>query len=65
VILGTAATPELLSKLPKERVIAALDARDGEVVVKGWTEGTGRGIVERMAELRPYVGGFLGHLRRA
>ncbi|MBK9645167.1 MAG: phosphoribosyl-ATP diphosphatase [Deltaproteobacteria bacterium] len=59
VILGTAATPELLSKLPKERVIAALDARDGEVVVKGWTEGTGRGIVERMAELRPYVGGFL------
>ena len=59
VILGTAATPELLSKLPKNRVIAALDARDGEVVVKGWTEGTGRGIVERMAELRPYVGGFL------
>ena len=59
VILGTAATPELLSKLPKDRVIAALDARDGEVVVKGWTEGTGRGIVERMAELRPYVGGVL------
>lgn len=59
VILGTAARPELLSKLPKERVIAALDARDGEVVVKGWTEGTGRGIIERMAELRPYVGGFL------
>ena len=59
VILGTAAAPELLSKLPKDRVIAALDARDGEVVIKGWTEGTGRGILSRMAELRPYVGGFL------
>lgn len=59
IILGTAATPELLRQLPRERVIAALDARDGEVVVKGWTEGTGRGVAERMAELAPFVGGFL------
>ena len=34
VILGTAATPDLLSKLPRQRIIAALDARDGEVVVE-------------------------------
>lgn len=59
IILGTAATPALLAELPRERVIAALDARDGEVVVKGWTEGTGRGIAERMAELAPFVSGFL------
>jgi len=59
IILGTAAEPDLLSRLPPERVIAALDARDGEVVVEGWRKGTGRGIVERIAELRDHVGGFL------
>lgn len=59
VILGTAATPEVLRELPSERVIAALDARDGEVVVDGWRERTGRTIEDRMAELRPFVGVFL------
>lgn len=59
VILGTAAKPEILSRLPRERVIAALDARHGEVVVEGWQEGTGRGILERIEELKPYCGGFL------
>ena len=59
VILGTAARPEILRELPRERVIAALDARDGEVVVEGWTKGTGEGVVDKMAALAPYVGGFL------
>ncbi len=40
-------------------MIAALDARDGEVVVEGWKTGTGKGVLERMEALRPYVGGFL------
>jgi phosphoribosyl-ATP pyrophosphohydrolase len=59
IILGTAATPDILRQLPRERVIAALDSRDGEVVVEGWTRGTGRGVLERIRELAPYVGGFL------
>ncbi len=59
IILGTAAKPEILSQLPKERLIAALDAKDGEVVVDGWRTGTGRGILERVAELRAHVSGFL------
>ena len=59
VILGTAARPDILEQLPRERVIAALDARDGEVVVEGWTKGTGKGILEQVAQLAPYVGGFL------
>lgn len=59
VILGTAATPEILRELPRDRVIAALDADKGEVVVEGWRKGTGRGILERIEELRDYVGGFL------
>ncbi len=59
VIIGTAARPDVLKHLPRERVIAALDAVDGEVVVDGWRTKTGRGIRERMDELNPYVGGYL------
>jgi phosphoribosyl-ATP pyrophosphohydrolase len=59
VVLGTAAVPEVLKRLPRERVVAALDARHGEVVVQGWTHGTGRSVLDRMRELSGLVGGFL------
>ena len=59
VVLGTAAVPDVLRALPRDRVVAALDAVDGEVVVDGWRTKTGRGIAERMVELRDLVGGFL------
>lgn len=59
VILGTAAKPEILSMLPRERVIAALDAVHGQVVVEGWRAGTGADVADRMRELRGLVGGFL------
>lgn len=59
VVLGTAAVPETLDGLPPERVVAALDAWEGEVVVKGWTERTGRSVLERMGELEGLAGGFL------
>ncbi|HMR31661.1 MAG TPA: phosphoribosyl-ATP diphosphatase [Geminicoccaceae bacterium] len=59
IIIGTAARPELLSRLPRQRVIAALDARHGEVVVEGWKTGTGAKILDRIAELKAHVGGFL------
>ncbi len=59
VILGTAATPEVLTQLPRDRVIAALDGVDGEVVVRGWTERTGTTVLDRLAELNRLVGGFL------
>ena len=59
IIIGTAATPELLRQLPRERVVAALDARDGEVVVDGWRTATGARLLERVAALRDLVGGFL------
>ena len=59
VVLGTAAVPEVLEALPADRVVAALDAWKGEVVVKGWTERTGRTIHDGMHELRGLAGGFL------
>ena len=59
VILGTAATTDVLSRLPRERVMAALDGVDGEVVVEGWQRGTGDRVVDRLAELNELVGSFL------
>ncbi|WP_324755958.1 1-(5-phosphoribosyl)-5-[(5-phosphoribosylamino)methylideneamino]imidazole-4-carboxamide isomerase [Haloarcula montana] len=46
VILGTAAveTPEIVAEISERHpgsVLVSLDAKDGEVVVSGWTEGTG------------------------
>ena len=59
IVIGTAAQPELLEQLPAERVVAALDARHGEVVVEGWRKGTGRGILEEVKRLKDFAGGFL------
>ena len=59
VILGTAARPDILRQLPKDRVIVALDAKHGEVVVEGWKTRTGKRIEDRMAELQGLAGGFL------
>ncbi|WP_232686485.1 1-(5-phosphoribosyl)-5-[(5-phosphoribosylamino)methylideneamino]imidazole-4-carboxamide isomerase [Halobacterium zhouii] len=51
VILGTAAieTPEIVGEISAEQpgsVVVSLDAKDGEVVVEGWTESTGLDPVE-------------------
>ncbi|MEM1072266.1 MAG: phosphoribosyl-ATP diphosphatase [Planctomycetota bacterium] len=59
VILGTAARPSVLRELPRERVIAALDAKDGEIVVEGWRKTTGKPLLESIQELAPHVAGFL------
>jgi phosphoribosyl-ATP pyrophosphohydrolase len=59
VILGTKAIPEILRELPKERIIAAVDAEFGKVVIEGWTQTTTSTIEEKIAQLKEYVSGFL------
>lgn len=59
VILGTAATPDLLVKLPRERVMAAVDCQNGMVVDHGWRSETGVPGRDKISELRPLVSGFL------
>ncbi|MGQ4556361.1 1-(5-phosphoribosyl)-5-[(5-phosphoribosylamino)methylideneamino]imidazole-4-carboxamide isomerase [Halobellus sp. GM3] len=54
VILGTAAVeePGLVEEISADypgRVMVSLDAKDGEVVVSGWTEGTGLDPAEAAA----------------
>jgi len=59
VMIGTAATPDFCAALPRERVIAAVDAERGQIVVDGWRASTGVPVVERVRQLAPVVGGFL------
>jgi phosphoribosyl-AMP cyclohydrolase / phosphoribosyl-ATP pyrophosphohydrolase len=59
VMIGTALSPELCGALPRARVIAAVDAVRGDVVVDGWRQRTGATVLDRIAELRSLVGGFL------
>ena len=59
IIVGTAASVEFCSQLPRERVIAAVDAERGSVVVNGWQTRTKHDPVDRIAELSATVGGFL------
>ncbi|HEV2672148.1 MAG TPA: phosphoribosyl-ATP diphosphatase [Gemmatimonadales bacterium] len=59
VMIGTAATPEFCNALPRERVIAAVDAELGHIVVNGWQSPTGVPVLQRVGELAPVVGGFL------
>ena len=59
LVIGTAAEPDLLRRLPTERVIVARDANHGEGVGEGWRKPTGRGVAERMKALEGLAGGFL------
>ncbi len=59
VVIGTAASVDFCSQLPRERVVAAVDAEKGTVVVEGWRTETTFQVIDRMRELAPVVGGFL------
>jgi phosphoribosyl-ATP pyrophosphohydrolase len=59
VMIGTKANPEFLSAFPPDRLIAALDARNGTVMTDGWRNATTLEPGDRAVELAPYVGGFL------
>ncbi|MBL8175440.1 MAG: 1-(5-phosphoribosyl)-5-[(5-phosphoribosylamino)methylideneamino] imidazole-4-carboxamide isomerase [Bryobacterales bacterium] len=69
VIVGTAAFQkdgihrDLLERIGteigKERILIALDSKDGRIVVKGWREATDLTAESVVRDLEPYCGGFL------
>ncbi len=69
VIVGTAAFASgsinetflsaLRDAIGKERVLIALDSKDGRIVVKGWRESTAFTAEQVLGELEPYCAGFL------
>ena len=38
IIIGTAASEEFLAQLPKDRVIVAIDTKNGKITTEGWTK---------------------------
>jgi phosphoribosyl-ATP pyrophosphohydrolase len=59
IVIGTAAKPELLRELPPDRVVVALDSRDGEVLTHGWRQASGSGVLERVRQVRDLCGELL------
>lgn len=59
IIIGTKASPEFLEKLPKDRIIVAVDTKNGFVVDKGWTNNTGKRVEEKIKEIDNYCSGYL------
>ncbi len=69
VIVGTAAYKDgalnqpflrrLEQEIGAERVLLALDSKDGRIVVEGWRESTALNAERVIARLEPYCGGFL------
>ena len=66
VIVGTAAfgpqgpNVQFLENLPhKDKILLALDSKEGRIVVKGWRESTSYTAEDVIGQLEPYCGGFL------
>jgi phosphoribosylformimino-5-aminoimidazole carboxamide ribotide isomerase len=69
VIVGTAAfrvdgvnedfLQQVAGAIGTERLIIALDSKDGRIVVKGWRESTRLTAEEVLGQLEPYCSGFL------
>ncbi len=59
IIIGTAADENFLSKLPKDKVIVAIDSNHGKITIEGWqtqTDFSTKSYVERFED---FCSGFL------
>ena len=59
IIIGTAANEELLSKLPKEKVLIAIDSKDGYIATHGWTKTTSAEPLDFVKRFTNLCSGFL------
>ncbi len=59
VIIGTQANKEFLKQLPRDKVIVAVDSRNGKVVNDGWRNETDKNPKQVVRELENYCSGFL------
>jgi phosphoribosylformimino-5-aminoimidazole carboxamide ribotide isomerase len=69
VIVGTSAfhkdgvrgdfLAEVRDAIGKERLVVAVDSKDGRIVVQGWRESVNLSAEDVLSQLEPYCGGFL------
>ncbi len=59
IIIGTAANEELLSKLPKNKVIVAIDTKGGKITTEGWTKELAQTPADFIKRFDDYCCGYL------
>jgi phosphoribosylformimino-5-aminoimidazole carboxamide ribonucleotide (ProFAR) isomerase len=57
--INVAFLTNLREAIGRERIVIALDSKDGRIVVKGWRESTGLSAEEVLGAVEPYCSGFL------
>ncbi|MDR2841707.1 MAG: bifunctional phosphoribosyl-AMP cyclohydrolase/phosphoribosyl-ATP diphosphatase HisIE [Spirochaetaceae bacterium] len=58
-VLNTDFLDSLAEKIGRERIIVAVDARDGKIVVDGWKTDTGLDLIETAKQVEKYAGEIL------
>ncbi|MCY3410775.1 MAG: phosphoribosyl-ATP diphosphatase [Candidatus Heimdallarchaeota archaeon] len=59
IIIGTQANADFLQNFNPDRVIAAIDSKDGEIVDDGWRNSTKVQTIEKIEEIESYCSEFL------
>ncbi|MCD8025001.1 MAG: phosphoribosyl-AMP cyclohydrolase, partial [Candidatus Gastranaerophilales bacterium] len=59
IIIGTAADENFLSKLPKDRVMVAIDSRNGKITIDGWKTDTDVSTKAHVQRFGDFCSGFL------
>lgn len=59
IIIGTAASEELLAKLPKDKILIAIDSKDGLVATHGWTKTINATPIDLVKRFNTMCSGFV------
>ena len=59
IIIGTAASEDFLSQLPKEKVIVAIDAKNGKITTEGWTKELDKTPMDYIKHFDDFCSGYL------
>lgn len=59
IIIGTAASEEFLAQLPKDKVIVAIDTKNGKITTEGWTKELDRTPADYIRHFDDLCSGYL------
>lgn len=59
IIIGTAANEEFLSKLPKDKVLVAIDSKGGKVSIEGWSKEVDETPIDYIKRFDELCSGYL------
>jgi len=59
IIIGTAASEEFLAQLPKDKVIVAIDTKNGKITTEGWTKEVDKTPLDYIKHFDDLCSGYL------